>query len=181
MTSRILYRVFPYLSGARKGMPGHALHVPVRQGAGRLDNPEHYLVLYASDRPAGAVAEAFGNLMEWSERMFSTGPGYRRSLAILEAPTEVIDMDDGRTLTARKLRPSQVVTRDYSVTQAWALGLFQMHRWGGVRWWSRHESLWGSFGIWDRQALPLVDVEQRGGGHTAVEEARDLLPTKWVA
>ncbi len=180
MTSRILYRVFPHSSSARKNAPGHALHVPATQGAGRLDNPEHYLVLYASDHPAGAVAEAFGNHTRWGDRMFVTGHGYRRSLAVLETSIDVLDLDDGRTLAARHLRPSKVVTRRYSTTQAWALRLFRMRRWGGVRWWSRHESTWGSFGIWDRTSMRVVDVLRLDGQHPAVEEARDLLAREWI-
>jgi len=54
-----LYRVFNYLEGAAPDEPGGAFYIPP-QVAGRIDNPEHYRVLYVASEPAAAVAEAFG-------------------------------------------------------------------------------------------------------------------------
>jgi hypothetical protein len=53
-----LYRVFPFHPDSSADKPGGALYVPP-QGAGRIDNPDLYTVLYLSDAPVGAIAEAF--------------------------------------------------------------------------------------------------------------------------
>jgi hypothetical protein len=126
------------VAGARKGEAGHALHRARRQGAGRVDNPEHYRVLYASDAEAGAVAEAFGNHAVWTPLLLGGRPdlpGSVRALATFEAAgIEALDLDDARRLVERELRPSAVVARDRSLTQRWALRIFEEKRWAGIRW-----------------------------------------------
>lgn len=157
-----LYRVFPWVEDARPGEPGHPLYTPSPQGHGRIDNPEHYLALYASDDPDGAIGEAFGNHSVWTSDLLEGPPGLpgsRRALATIDASTlAVVDLDDAAALLDRGLRPSQVVTRDREITQAWALAIFRAGRWGGVRWWSYYEPTWGSFGLWDASNLEIADV-----------------------
>lgn len=158
-----LWRVVPNLPTARPGKPGHPLHLPPRQGAGRLDNPEHYLVLYLADQPAGAVAEAFGDLAVWRASMLRghpSLPGSVRALVSYELDDNaaVCDLDDPAELVARGLRPSQVVSHDRVRTQAWALRLWQERRYDGVRWWSYRDPRWGSLGIWSADRLRIIDV-----------------------
>jgi len=134
-----LYRVFPRVPGVRARAPGHPLFSWPVQGAGRIDNPESYRTLYASDSPAGAIAE-------------------------LDAEkVDVLDLDDPRELVRRRLRPSAVVVRDRTVTQRWALGIFNEKRWAGVRWWSRYDSRWGAFGLWTLAEVRSL-MERRAGG-----------------
>lgn len=176
------FRVFPWLSDARPGEPGHPLYVSPRQGAGRVDNPEHYLTLYASDAPAGAVAEAFGNHAIWTDQLLEGPPGLpgsRRALAAVTAPTEILDLDDPTALLERGLRPSQIVTRELAISQAWALGIYREGRWGGVRWWSRHDAAWSAAGIWDRGGIEVDTVEELSADHSVLVEAAEALGRPW--
>lgn len=54
--------------------------------------------------------------------------------------------------------PSRVVTRDRTLTQAWARKLFDTGEFAGVRWWSYYNSDWSSVGLWDTSALTVTDV-----------------------
>jgi hypothetical protein len=179
VTTRILYRVYPHDPRARARRPGHATYVPALQGTGRIDNPEHYRVLYASDHPAGAIAEGFGDLHPWTEAMFRLGVDRVRSLAVLAIEAPLLDLDDGTVLARQALRPSQVITRRYAETQTWALRLYRRRRWAGVRWWGYHEASWGSVGIWDTTTLRLLEVQSLTREHPAVGEAADLLARPW--
>lgn len=175
----LLYRVFPWLTSARNGEPGHPLFVPQLQGGGRADNPEHYLSLYLSSAPAGAVAETFGELRSWMAEMFVRPglPGSARALATYALPDDapVCDLDDASTLVRLSLRPSEVVTRRTEATQRWALRIHQEQRWIGVRWWSYYDARWHSYVLWDRAALSVEGVERLDLGHPAVVEASDVI------
>lgn len=179
-----LYRVFPWVPEARDGEPGHSLFVP-GSGAGRIDNPEHYSTLYLSDGEGGACAEAFDYLPRWNPGMLRGAPalpGSFRALAVfvLEDEAAVCDLDDARCLVERDLRPSQVVTRDRSLTQAWALRIFREDRWAGVRWWSYYDPRWGSHGIWAVDALHLEHVEGLTLDHPGLLEAAEVLNRPFV-
>ena len=169
----------------RKGAPGHGLHVHRPQGAGRLDNPDRYDVLYLSDAAAGAVAEAFGAFDTWSEALFDGSPslpGSVRALGVYElAPAAAVaDLDDARLLVELSLRPSEVVTRERRVTQAWALRLFESGRFAGARWWSYWDPRWSSFGLWNLGGLRLLEVSPLERADTHVEEAARVLRRAWV-
>jgi hypothetical protein len=157
-----LYRVFPWVDTAEPGEPGHPLYVAGPQGHGRVDNPEQYLTLYASDHAEGAIGEAFGNHSLWTRDLLQGPPalsGSERALAVFGAgELDVVDLDDPAALLERRLRPSEVVTRVRSVTQEWALAIFREARWSGVRWWSYYDAGWGSFGLWDPSDLRLEEV-----------------------
>ncbi|MGH8957810.1 MAG: RES family NAD+ phosphorylase [Acidimicrobiia bacterium] len=174
-----LYRVFPWLPDARRGHPGHPSFVP-GGGAGRIDNPEHYLALYLSDGPGGACAEAFFFKTVWDAKMLRGSPSLTGSVQAiatfeLDPGTQICDLDDASRLVALGLRPSHVVTRDRNVTQAWALSIFQQQNFGGIRWWSYHDPRWGSHGVWATSNLELQGVEALTLGHAAVSEAAAVL------
>ncbi|MGH2451983.1 MAG: RES family NAD+ phosphorylase [Candidatus Limnocylindria bacterium] len=176
----LLYRVFPWLSSAAESEPGHPLHVPQRQGAGRADNAGRYSALYLSNAPAGAVAEAFGNLKLWTPRMFQRPdlPGSARALATYAIPDEapVFDLDDAAALSALGLRPSEVVTRDRKVTQLWALRIYEQQRWAGLRWWSYYDPRWYSYAIWDVARLTVQhDIHRLAIDDPMVVEASEIL------
>lgn len=152
-----LYRAFYHLPNAADHEPGGIFYVP-RQGGGRIDNPALYETLYAGDSRAGACAEVFNRgkyRLQWSAEMLRglpILPGSVRAMARYDfddGKTAICDLDDPGELLAHSLRPSAVVTRDYVVSQAWALALFNKKRWAGVRWWSYHDARWASFGLWD--------------------------------
>jgi hypothetical protein len=157
-----LFRVFPYLAGSADDEPGGALYVP-SQGGGRLDNPGTYSVLYLSDRAAGAIAEAFGRLPEWTPSILEGLPSLPKSVRALARyqlveDAEVCNLDDPRQLLALGLRPSDAVSRDDSRTRAWARRIYEHKIWAGVRWWSYYDPAWHSFGLWDIGKLVLTQV-----------------------
>jgi len=157
-----LYRVFPYLEIAKATEPGGALCVP-RQGGGRLDNPGAYSVLYLSDAAAGAIAEAFGRFPAWTAAILEGSPalpGSVRAIARFHLADDaaVCNLDDPALLKALGLRPSGVVSRDYSRSRAWAQRIYNRRQWIGVRWWSYYDPQWTSFGLWNTGRLKLEDV-----------------------
>jgi hypothetical protein len=177
-----LYRVFPWLDQAAAGQPGHPLYRPRVQGAGRVDNPENYRVLYASDSPIGAIAEAFGNHSVWTEDLFiiPSLPGALRALATFEARrVKTLNLDDAQALLDRGLRPSDVVTRDRSRSRSWALLVFGERKWDGVRWWSHQDPDRGAYGLWRTSDLRVLDITFLDIEHSAVTEAAASL-NRWI-
>lgn len=175
-----LFRVLPYLHGAGAGEPGHPMFVPPSTGSSRIGNPGVYEVLYVGDDPAGAVAEAFGWSPQWNGGLVRGSravPGSVRALVtyVLDDAVPVCDLDNAPRLVELELRPSQVVTRDRAVTQAWALGVFHRGEFAGVRWWSYFDPRWGSFGLWDASALTVVEVKALSMDDPAVVEAARVL------
>lgn len=186
----MLYRVLPWVPAAVAGAAGHPRFAPDRQGAGRVDNPEHYRVLYLADHPAGAVAEAFGDLSAWTSSMLRGAPslpGSRRALATYELPDSqrICDLDDAARLLELRLCSSEVVTRDRSVTQAWSLRLWQQASWAGVRWWSYRDPRWGALALWRADLLVVDTVVPLTMDHPDLRAAADvlsrLLPPREIA
>lgn len=136
-----LYRVFPYLKTATAGDPGGGLYIP-SQGGGRIDNPGVYSVLNLSDAAAGAIAEAFGRIPEWTSALLAGNPGLPGSVAAvaryrLPEPARVCNLDDPKQLLALNLRPSEVVTRDDDRNRAWARRIYDEGGWTGVLPWRK--------------------------------------------
>lgn len=157
-----VYRVFPFLATAAPEKPGGALYIPP-QGGGRLDNPDLFAVLYLSNSPAGAIAEAFGRFPEWIPAILEGSPSLPASvqaLARYRLPEDVplCDLDDPDRLRSLGIRPSEVVSRDYGSTRAWARRIYQQHTWSGVRWWSYYDPRWTSIGLWETASLKLEGV-----------------------
>jgi hypothetical protein len=174
-----LFRVFPYLPKAPNDEPGGALYIPP-QGGGRLDNPGIYSVLYVSDSASGAIAEAFGRFPEWTSAILEGSPslpGSVRALVRFELPYNlpVCNLDDCAQLGELELRPSDVVTRDYARSRAWARGIYDQHRWIGVRWWSYYDPQWANFGLWNVEKLLLRDVSRIRLDDAALQEAAGIL------
>jgi RES domain-containing protein len=180
----LAYRVFPYHPSATAGEAGSPSYLHKPQGQGRLDNPGEYDVWYLSVEASGAVGETFGNLATWSPAMFPFPglPGARKALGVYELDDDLplLELDDARNLLDRGLRPTQVVERNRSATQAWALAIFRERdhrgnpRWAGVRWWSYHRPQWRILGVWG--AVPrCVLVEDLDMGHIAVVDAARTL------
>jgi hypothetical protein len=170
-----LYRVFPYLATSAQDEPGGALYVP-SQGGGRLDNAGSYAVLYASDAAAGAIAEAFGRFFEWTSAILEGSPslpGSARAIARFELPenSAVCNLDDPAQLVALGLRPSDVVSRDYARSRAWARRIFEQRRWIGLRWWSYYDPQWASYGLWNIEQLALQEVKLLRLDDTALRDA----------
>lgn len=138
------------------------MYVP-GQGGGRLDNPQLYSVLYLSDAPAGAIAEAFGRFPEWTPAILGGSPslpGSVRAIARyrLADDVSICNLDNPDQLRMLHLRPSEVVSRDYVRTREWARRIYEQDRWAGVRWWSYYEPHWASIGLWDLRQIAIEDV-----------------------
>ena len=82
-------------------------------------------------------------------------PGSRRALGVYRLPDtlRVLDLDDPAELLERSLRPTQIVTRNLSVTQAWGSRIWNerdphdstRRRWQAVQWWSYHRPFWDAW------------------------------------
>jgi hypothetical protein len=174
-----LYRVLPWVAGAASGEAGHPLFVP-GLAAGRIDNPDHYLVLYLSDGAGGACTEAFDYRPVWDDGMLRGSPSLPGSVHALATYTldpavAVCDLDDAHRLVELELRPSNVVTRDRAVTREWALRIFREGRWGGISWWSYFDPRWSSHGIWAVDGLTVEGVDELTIDHPALLEAAEVL------
>jgi hypothetical protein len=157
-----LYRVFWSFPSAADNLPGGALHM-LRQGSGRFENPAQYHLMYLAREPHGAVAEAFGRFSVWNaailERPPSLPPNAVRAFATYEFDdrAHVCDLDDPAQLLALRMRPSQVISRDYPQTRRSALGIFQSGSWVGIRWWSWYEASWTNVALWDQAPVRLIE------------------------
>ncbi len=178
------YRVHPFLSSASTASDaGHPLYIYPHQGAGRIDNPTHYLAFYVADSPVGAIAETWGRQGKWTDDLLKGPPALSGSITALSTYAGnpvLVDLDEASTLLTYGIRPSRVVTRNYAHTQAWALGLFTSNLGAGVRWWSYHDPDWGSLGIWDTTSLTIVDTVALHEMHPAVVSAGSFLSRRWV-
>jgi hypothetical protein len=76
----------------------------------------------------------------------------------LAEDARICDLDDPQQLAAWELRPSDVVTRDYARSRAWARRIHEQGTWAGVRWWSYYDSKWASFGLWDLAGLAVEEI-----------------------
>jgi hypothetical protein len=181
---RSFFRVFPYLPGSALAETGGPLYLP-QQGAGRIDNPALYSVLYLSNSEAGAIAESFGRLPEWSAAMLAghpAMPGSTRAVATFtfSHPDRICDLDDPAQLQSLDLRPSQVVSRDYAVTRAWARHLYRLGRWQGVSWWSYYDSRWTSIGLWNLDGLTVETIRPISIEDAALGEAGRVIARRIV-
>ncbi|SHM54646.1 RES domain-containing protein [Cryptosporangium aurantiacum] len=176
----LLYRVIPYRVDARPGSLGHPLCLTVRQGEGRLDNPAHYTVAYFALEPSGAVGETFADVPDWTAEMFrSAGAGSVWALAtyMLANRVSLLELDSASNLVDRGLRPTQVIERNRSASQAWARKIYRERNdfgerlWDGVRWWSYHRPGWRIVGYWGSELPAVLKIEALGLEHPAVVDA----------
>ena len=157
-----LYRIFPYREGAAPSERGGALFAPAG-GYNRIDNPDLYDVLYVAANPEAAIAETFGRLPLWSPETFVSASGLHYALATYEMANEdaILSLNDVDALKSLGItRPSNVVTRDRTKTQAWARTIFESGQFAGISWWSYYGPDWTVMGLWDRSAVNIVGMPQ---------------------
>jgi hypothetical protein len=70
----------------------------------------------------------------------------------------ICNLDDPVVLHTLGLRPSDIVSRDYTRGRARAQRIYEQRGWFGVRWWSYYNSQWASFGLWNFGQLKLEEV-----------------------
>jgi hypothetical protein len=178
-----LWRALPLDPRAKAAEAGGALWLPrLQQGGGRHDNPDLYGCLYVAEEPVSAVAELLAPFRGTGRLLPTMLVRYGRSLALaaleLEDGARVVDLDEPATLIATGLRPSQVATRQRTVTQRQAAEVYESHPAAvAIRWWSTLESSWINWTLFDRveRSLELAGVEELTVEHPVVREAADLL------
>jgi RES domain len=180
-----LYRVLLHDPNAAPHEPGGVLYVPPQQGGGRIDNPQAYRVLYVGDSPAGVCAEVFyrgAHRLKWTGDMLPLRRYAHlvRSLAWYDVAENaaIADLDDPHRLIEFNLRPSNVITRDYSQSQAWALRIFERGEFGGIAWWSFNDARWKSAGLWNLDLIVASGIEALTIDHPAFAEAAAILDIK---
>ena len=113
---------------------------------------------------------------------FPLPPGSRRALGVFELPDDlrVLDLDDLAQLVRLGLRPTQVVTRDLTVTQGWGHRIWSEtephtgdRAWQAVSWWSYHRPQWSVLASCLRPAL--VRVEPLDLDHPAILDSAKAL------
>lgn len=153
------------------------------QRGGRADHPDYY-VWYVARQAEAACGEAFGNLSIWTESMFEFPaiPAARRVLGVYELADDlrICDLDDPHRLIEVGLRPTQVVTRNLSVTSEWAHRIWSQRSaavdgptWQAVQWWSFHRPHWTVIASWERPRI--VELQRLSLDHPAVIAAAESL------
>src|ERR1700693_4254574 len=84
-----------------------------------------------------------------------------RAIARFHLPDDarICNLDDPVVLHTLGLRPSDIVSRDYTSSRAWAQRIYEQGGWFGVRWWSYYDSQWASFGLWNFGQIKLEEVK----------------------
>jgi len=155
-----LYRVFPWDPGAALADPGGALFVP-ESAEGRISNPDLYQEFYAAGSETAAIAERLGRFVRWRRGTFVPRNGLQLALAhlYLNADARICELDDTKTLLGCGIqRPSDVVTTQRSITQAWARRIFEANRYDGISWWSRYNDRYRVYGIWNYSVISLAEA-----------------------
>ena len=108
--------------------------------------------------------------------------GSVRALARYHVPdgAPICNLDDARQLVSLELRPSDVVTRDYTRSRACAKGIYLRREWIGVRWWSYYDPKWASIGLWDTRRVRLDEVERLDMDNPALIEASRTIVRRIV-
>ena len=183
----ILYRCFAWSERARPAAEDGPLWFPRDfQGEGRHDNPDLYGCLYLADREVSCVVE---QLARFRGQRLTASLLRRRGLPLalaaleLEDGATLVDLDDPRTLTRERLRPSLVATRARDVTQPQARALHEQHvDVAGLRWWSSYEAQWANVTLFDRAArqLHVEAVRTLTLDDSAVVDAADFFGLRVV-
>lgn len=184
----LLHRVGPVDLSAAAGEPYHPAFVPRSTGHHRIDNLDLYDTLYLSRDAPGAVAERFGTFPAWGDWLTDHPGGHRVRLTTfdLDADRPMLDLDHAAALVARSLKPSRVVTRNRTTTQAWAAEAFAERTWSGVAWWSYYDPDWSSCGLWcppgeaTIEGLTVSAVEDLHADHPAIITAGAFLMRTWI-
>jgi hypothetical protein len=125
------------------------------QGSGRHDAPDRYGCLYLAEVAVSAVAEMLAPFRGTGDLHpdLLVRSGRQLALAELELADDaaLIDLDEPTVLVKESLCPSMVATNQRSVTQNYAVALFERHsKAAGLRWWSTLEASWLQVTLFDR-------------------------------
>ena len=167
-----LFRVFPQDPSAADNDEGGALYVPPPSTLGRIANVNLYRELYFAEQPEAAVAEIFGALFAWypSDFVHASGRLYAVSAYEFDDAERILSLNDTSALRMAGVeQPSHVVTRDRTVSQAWARTIFGSGKFNGVSWWSYSCPDWTVCAVWEFSSLRHVGpIETLTPSHPAV-------------
>jgi hypothetical protein len=177
----MLYRVFPWVSGAPANEPGGPLFVPrFDQGSGRHDN-DACGVLYLSRSKVSPIAEQLRDYVgrPWgATRLLREGSPLSLASFDDEGLNGLLDLDDPRNLVTRQLRPSGVATRRRKTTQGMALGIYHEGV-PGFEWWSAIEASWINVTLFEDRVTDRLTLagepEPLTLDHPVVREAAEAV------
>jgi hypothetical protein len=157
-----LHRVFPWNPESHESEPGGAFFVPrSKQGQGRHDLPDLDGVLYCSLHPVSAIAEFIQGFRGQTISAIHLQRPDELTLSLanfeLRDSNNIMNLDDPNTLVKHKILPSQIMTRDRSVTRAISRRLYVAGA-GGLLWPSSLEFSWINASLFESRALPLLSV-----------------------
>lgn len=157
-----LWRVFPWDSEARPGMPFSATALPRHQGSGRFDIPHITPVRYLAESPENAVGERIQTFrgQRLTDRNLKWGG---RPLALIgatiatPAPGEpdIIDLCDPQALVTHDCRPDMLASSDLIRTQVISAQLYATGALG-FRWWSALRGDWHTIVLFVNRITPIV-------------------------
>ncbi len=156
------YRVFVWDGISEESGLMKNLHPPrERQGAGRHDIPDKEGVTYCSKSPVSAIAEMLQGFRgsTITNKVFSRPDGKVRALIRLEIGKDVklMDLNDPKTLSKFKLKPSQVASMQRTTTQNISRLLFDKGV-NGFTWWSILEASWVNATLFQSRIVKYVNV-----------------------
>ncbi len=103
-------------------------------------------------------------------------PRGRHAIAAFElSDLRICDLDDARALVRLNLKPTNVITRNRAVTQAWSRALFHEGGWIGVSCWSYYLPEWANVALWDTASLRLDHVRALTITSSEVRAAADTI------
>ena len=114
-----------------------------------------------SHTAVSAIAETIRPLrgQTLDDRYFTRHRVLTRAIVQLEIADglRVVDLDNPEELMTRRIRPSQVATRNREITQGIALRIFSEGA-TGMSWWSTLEAEWTNVTLFYERALPHATV-----------------------
>ncbi len=164
VTSRTLWRCFPWDPGASDGAPFSSRYLVPGQTVGRFDLHDRPPVRYLAESPEHAIGEALAPFRGTRFHLSYLRQAGQR-LAMVEVTlggslmTRIPDCTDSQVLTALGVRPDDLAHHHRAVTQAIAR---RLHERGdetgdpaGLRWWSALTGAWHT-------VIVFIDRERPG-------------------
>ena len=117
------WRIFPWDAGAKPGAQFSPEFIPPGQKSGRFDLEDRPPVLDLAESPAHAIAEKFqqyrGREIGWPELRESGHPlAFVEVIVNLPESARIVDLCDPGALTRHECRPDELMSRNFTRTQA---------------------------------------------------------------
>jgi hypothetical protein len=174
------YRVFPFLASAAPTSRVARFLSRCNAAAADWITPISILFCTSEIHPRALSPKPLAVSPEWTPAILRGSPalpGSVRALARYElgAGESLCNLDDARQLLRLRLRPSDVVSRNYDRTRAWARPIFETRIWAGVSWWSYYDPQWTSVGLWKTDQLVLAEVRELRLDDSVIRDASRVI------